>query len=59
VRLELNGPHLLLVYADDVSRLGDNRYRKDIETLIEANKVCLKVNAEKTKYMFLSRQGKT
>jgi hypothetical protein len=42
VGLKLNWTHHLLVYADDVNLLGD-----DIETI--------KKNAEKTKYMLLSR----
>jgi hypothetical protein len=29
-RMKLNGPHQLLVYADDISLLGDNiRYHTD------------------------------
>jgi hypothetical protein len=51
VGLKLNGTHQLLVYAVDVNLLGDN-----IETLTGASKeVGLKVSAEKTKYMLLSR----
>jgi hypothetical protein len=58
VKLKLNGTHQLLVYADDVHLLGDNidTTKKNAETLIDASKeVGLEVNAEKTKYMFLSR----
>jgi hypothetical protein len=54
VGLKLNG----LVYADDVNLLGDNidTIKKNTETLIDASKVFgLEVNAEKTKYMLLSR----
>jgi ribosomal protein S2 len=45
-----------LVYADDVKILGDNiiAIRKKTETLTDATKVGLEVNAEKTKYMLLS-----
>jgi hypothetical protein len=51
VGLELNGAHQLLAYTDDVNLLGDNipTLSKNIETLIDASKVCLEVNAEKTK----------
>jgi hypothetical protein len=58
VGLKLNGTHQLLVYADDVNLLGDktDTTNKNTETLIDASKkVCLQVNAEKTKYMVLSR----
>jgi hypothetical protein len=47
-----------LVYADDVNLLGDNidTIKKNTETLIDASsKVGLEVNAERTKYMLLSR----
>jgi hypothetical protein len=48
----------LQVYADDVNLLGDNidTIKKNTEKLIGSSKeVRLEVNAEKTKYMFLSR----
>jgi hypothetical protein len=57
VGLKLNGTYQLLVYADDVNLLGDNTdtIKKNARTLIGPSKeVGLKVNAEKTKYMFLS-----
>jgi ribosomal protein S2 len=54
----LNGIHQLLVYADDVHLLGNNTNttEKNTENLIDDSKeVGLEVNAEKTKYMLLSR----
>jgi hypothetical protein len=47
-----------LVYADDVNLLGDgiNTIKKKSETLLEASSdVGLEINAEKTKYMTMSR----
>jgi hypothetical protein len=58
VGLKLNRTHQLLVYADDVNLLGDNRdtIQKNIQTVIDAsNEVGLEVNTEKTEYMLLSR----
>jgi hypothetical protein len=58
VGLKLNGTHQLLAYADDVNLLGDNidTIKKNMGTLIDASKeVGLEINAEKTKYMLLSR----
>jgi hypothetical protein len=54
----LNGTHQLLAYVDDVNLLGDNidTINKNTETLIDATKtIGLKINVEKTKYMFPSR----
>jgi hypothetical protein len=57
VWLELNGTHLLLVYADDMNLLGDNidTINKNTPTLIDPSKEDdLEVNAEKTKYTRIS-----
>jgi hypothetical protein len=42
----LNGTHQLLVYADDLTLLGDNpnTSKKSIDPLIDINKVGLEVN---------------
>jgi hypothetical protein len=58
--LKLNGMHQLLVYADNMSLLGDNivTIKKNTGTLIDDSKEVglerLEINAEETKYMLLS-----
>jgi hypothetical protein len=59
--LKLNGAHQLLVYADDVNILGGSVHaiKKNTETFVLASKeIGLEVNAEKTKYMAMSRNQK-
>ena len=56
--LKLNGTHQLLAYADDVNILGGSVHtvKKNAETLAAAAKeIGLEVNADKTKYMVVSR----
>jgi len=56
--LKLNGTHQLLVYADDVNILGGSVHtvKENAEALVVASKETgLEVNADKTKYMVMSR----
>ena len=55
---KLNGTHSLLVYADYVYFLGGNAHtiKKNAEALLVASKeIGLEVNADKTKYLVMSR----
>ena len=52
--MKLNGTHQLLAYADDVNILGGSAHT--VKENAEASKeIGLEVNAEKTKYMVMSR----
>ena len=56
--LKLNGTHQLLSYADDVNIMGGSVYtvEETAEALVVATKeIGLEVNADKTKYMIMSR----
>ena len=56
--LKLNGTHQLLVYTDDVNILGGSVHtvNENAEALVVASKeIGLEVNADKTKYMVMSR----
>jgi len=56
--LKLNGTHQLLVYVDDVNILGGSAHaiQENAEALVVASKeIGLEVNADKTKYMIMSR----
>jgi hypothetical protein len=56
--LKLNDTHQLLVYADDINILGGSVHtiQENGEALLVASKENgLKVNADKTKYMVMSR----
>ena len=52
--LKLNGTHQLLAYADDVNILGGS-IRAVKENAEAAKEIGLEVNADKTKYMVMSR----
>ena len=54
------GPNLLLAFADDVDMIGNSRINlKDafLRFEKEAETLGLKINEDKTKYMYLSRKG--
>jgi hypothetical protein len=56
--LKLSGTYQLQVYADDVNILGGGTHsiKENAEALVIANKENgLEVNADKIKYMFMSR----
>jgi hypothetical protein len=52
------GHHQLFVYADDINLLGDsvNTIKEKSETPLKASRdIGIEINAEKTKYMIMSR----
>jgi hypothetical protein len=56
--LKLNGTHQLLAYDNDVNKLGGSirAVKENVEALVVAAKETgLEVNADKTKYMVMSR----
>ena len=56
--MKLIGTHQLLVYADDVNKLGGRAHTivKNKEALVVASKETgIEVNTDKTKYMVMSR----
>jgi hypothetical protein len=56
--LKVNGTHQLLFYADGANILGGSVYtiKENAKALLVASKVTgLEVNADKTKYRFISR----
>jgi hypothetical protein len=59
--LKLNCTHQLVVYADDVNMLGGSVHtiKKNTEVLVAVSMVTvLDANADKTKYMVMSRDQK-
>jgi hypothetical protein len=55
--LKVNGTHQLLVYADDVNILGGSirTIEKNTAFVVDSKGIGLEVNADKTKYMVMSR----
>jgi hypothetical protein len=45
----------VLICADNADLLGENKYQKNTQALLDAiEETCLKVNTEKSKYIFMS-----
>ena len=60
--MKRNGTHQLLAYADDVNILAGSIYtlKENAEALLAATReIGLEVSADKTKYMFMSRDQNT
>jgi hypothetical protein len=58
IGLELDGAHQILVCADNINLLDrrKNTINRNTETLLEASRDAgLEINAQKTKYMIMSR----
>jgi hypothetical protein len=56
--LKLNGKHQLLVYVDDANMLGGSVHATKVnakESVVASKEIGLEVNADKTKYMVMSR----
>jgi len=55
--LKLNGTHQLLTYADDVNTLGGSVHtvKENAALVVVTKETGLEVNADKTKYMIMSR----
>ena len=56
--MQLNGTHQLLAYADNVNILGGSIHtlKENADALVAATReIGLEVNADKTKYMVMSR----
>jgi len=56
--LKLNGTQQFLVYVDDVNILGGSvhiKQKNTVSLVVTSKKIALEVNADKTKYMIMSR----
>ena len=56
--MKLYGTHKLLVYADDINILGESVHtikKNAVALVVVSRDIRLEVNADKTKYMVMSR----